>query len=76
MRCSSCDKPKAELFPRKSVLMRGVNLYMCKTCIDGKMEPRWIIILAGRRDGFESVRDYIHKNRYVGRKILAEELMV
>lgn len=76
MRCSSCDKPKAELFPRKSALMRGITLYMCKSCIDSKMEPRWIIILAGRRDGFDSVRDYVHKNRYVGKKILAEELMV
>ena len=76
MRCSSCDKPKANLYPRKSSLMRGSALYLCQECIDRKLEPRWIIILVGRRDGVDSVREYIQKGRYCGKKILAEELLV
>jgi hypothetical protein len=75
MRCSSCDKAKAELFPKKSSLLMGTTLYMCKTCIDSKMEPRWVIILAGRKDGPERVRDFIVKNRYCGDPITAEEII-
>jgi hypothetical protein len=48
---------------------------MCRTCIDGKMEPRWVIILAGRRDGTDTVRDFIVKSRYYGDPIKAEELI-
>jgi hypothetical protein len=49
---------------------------MCQTCIDDKLEPRWVIILAGRQNGFTYVRDFIVKRRYLGREVLAEELMV
>jgi len=75
MRCSSCDEPKAQLFPRKSMLLVGTTLYLCRTCIDKKFEPRWVIILAGRRSGPDSVRDFIVKHRYMGRKIEAEEII-
>lgn len=75
MRCSSCDKAKNELFPKKSILLKGTNLYMCRTCIEEKMEPRWVIILAGRREGPDFVRDYIVKNRYKGAPIKAEEII-
>lgn len=75
MICGSCDKQKAELFPRKSSLLRGTTLYMCRSCIDAKMEPRWIIIMAGRRDGSESVKEFILKNRYIGRPIEASEII-
>lgn len=50
-------------------------LYMCQVCIDQKFEPRWVIILGGRQNGPESVRDYILKHRYVGKTISAEELI-
>jgi hypothetical protein len=75
MRCSSCDQPKAELHPKKSSLLTGMTLYMCKSCIDSKYEPRWIIILAGRKNGPDAVRDFIVKNRYVGKTITAEEVI-
>jgi len=52
-----------------------VNLFMCQSCIDSKFEPRWVIILGGRQNGAESVRDYIVKRRYVGRPISAEEVI-
>lgn len=75
MRCSSCNQPRNELFPKKSSLIKGITLYMCRTCIDAKMEPKWTIILAGRRDGPESIRDYIVKRRYHGDTIEAHEVV-
>jgi hypothetical protein len=55
--------------------MDGVMLFMCETCIESKFEPRWVIILSGRQKGADSVRDYVVKRRYIGRTILAEELI-
>jgi len=75
MLCYSCGKQKNELNPVKSVIMEGVNLLMCQTCIDSKFEPRWVIILAGRQNGPEFVKDHINKRLYIGRPILAEELI-
>jgi hypothetical protein len=75
MRCSSCDKPKAQLYPKKSVLLKGTTLYLCSECIDSKKEPRWVIILSGRRYGPEHVREFIVKNRYNGNPITAEEII-
>jgi hypothetical protein len=75
MKCSSCDKQKSELFPRDSVLLSGIQLYLCRSCIDSKFEPRWTIILASHQNGTDYVKPYISKNLYVGRKILAEELL-
>lgn len=75
MVCYSCGKPKGELTPKKSALLSGINLLLCKNCIESRYEPRWIIILAGRKSGPESVRDYIIKNRYVGKEIAASELI-
>ena len=75
MLCYSCGKQKNELQPQKSNIINGVNLFMCLLCIESKFEPRWVIILGGRQNGPESVRDYIIKHRYVGRPISAEELI-
>jgi hypothetical protein len=75
MLCYSCGKQKNELQPKKSDIMDGVTLFMCQLCLDFKFEPRWVIILCGRQNGIESVRDYIIKRRYVGRTIDAEELI-
>ena len=74
MQCYSCGKQKNQLFPKKSAIIKGMGLLMCQSCIDLKYEPKYIIILGGRVNGFESVKDYISKHRYVGTKILAEEL--
>jgi len=75
MLCFSCSKQKNELNPCKSEIINGISLFMCQTCIDSKFEPRWVIILGGRQNGPESVRDYIIKRRYVGKPISAEELI-
>jgi len=75
MLCYSCSKPKNELQPKKSAIMVGVQLLMCQSCIDAKFEPRWVIILAGRQNGPETVREYVIKHLYVGKPIMAEELI-
>lgn len=75
MLCQSCGKQKNELNPTKSDIIPGMVLFMCQSCIESKFEPRYIIILGGRQNGAESVRDYVIKHRYVGRTIFAEELI-
>lgn len=49
---------------------------MCETCIESKFEPRWVIILAGRQQGAEFVREQVLKKRYVGAEITASELIL
>jgi len=73
--CYSCNKTKNQLNVRKSSLL-PINLLMCETCVTSKFEPRWVIILTGRQNGPESVRDFILKKRYIGNDISASELLV
>ncbi len=75
MLCYSCGKQKHRLTPVKSNLF-DINLIMCDACIEGKYEPRWSIILAGRQFGSEKVRDYIVKRRYHGKDITANEIII
>lgn len=73
--CYSCGKTKNKLNLKRSALF-PINLLMCETCIASKYEPRWVVILAGRQQGSESVREYILKKRYEGAEISASELFV
>lgn len=73
--CYSCNKPKNQLNAKKSALL-PITLLMCETCISSKFEPRWVIILSGRQNGAESVRDFVLKKRYVGDDISASELLL
>jgi len=73
--CYSCNKTKNKLNAKKSVLL-PISLLMCETCITSKFEPRWLVILAGRQNGAESVREFILKKKYVGNDISASELLV
>ena len=73
--CYSCSKTKNKLNVRKSTLL-DINLFMCETCINSKFEPRWAIIISGRQNGAEFVRDFVLKKRYVGDEISASELLV
>jgi hypothetical protein len=75
MVCYSCGQPKSELATKKSSLLSGMTLLLCKKCIEFKYEPRWIIILAGRKFGPETVREYVIRHRYVGKEISASELI-
>jgi hypothetical protein len=73
--CYSCNKSKNKLNMKRSTLF-PINLLMCETCITSKYEPRWVIILSGRQNGSESVREFILKKRYEGAEISASELLV
>ncbi|NBW29525.1 hypothetical protein EBR37_04035 [bacterium] len=73
--CYSCNKSKNKLNVRKSSLL-AINLLMCETCVTTKLEPRWVIILAGRQFGPDFVREVILKKRYIGNDIAASELLV
>ena len=73
--CYSCNKNKHKLNAKKSSLL-PINLLMCETCINAKLEPRWVIILAGRSSGADHVRDFVLKKRYLGQEISASEILV
>lgn len=73
--CYSCNKSKANLTVSKSNLL-GINLFMCDTCNENKLEPRWVVIVAGRQYGSDFVKDFIAKKRYCGNEIAASELLI
>lgn len=73
--CYSCNKSKNKLNLKRSSLL-PINLLMCETCITTKLEPRWVVILAGRQNGADVVKDHVLKKRYIGNDISASELLV
>jgi NMD protein affecting ribosome stability and mRNA decay len=73
--CYSCNKSKNKLEAKKSALL-PINLLICETCISSKLEPRWVVILAGRSHGSDHVKEFIIKRRYIGNEISASELLV
>jgi hypothetical protein len=73
--CYCCNKTKNKLNAKKSALL-PINLLMCETCINAKFEPRWVVILSGRQNGMEHVKDFVVKHRYVGSEITASELII
>ena len=73
--CYSCNKSKNQLSVRKSQLL-PINLLICETCYSSKFEPRWVIILAGRQQGSDFVKEFVQKKKYHGADITASELLV
>ena len=73
--CYSCAKSKNKLEVKRSSLL-PINLLMCETCIASKFEPRWVIILAGRSNGPDHVKEFILKKRYTGTEVSASELLI
>lgn len=73
-KCTSCDKPKAELKQRKSKLLPGVPMYLCQDCLDNKREPRGFVVLAGREHGTDYISYWIKPQRYCGEPITLREL--
>jgi hypothetical protein len=53
-----------------------INLLICETCNSAKLEPRWVVILAGRSNGPDHVKEFIIKRRYIGSEITASELLI
>jgi hypothetical protein len=60
----------------KRSTLASINLLMCESCIFSKFEPRWLIILTGRQQGADSVREFVLKKKYVGQEITASELLI
>lgn len=75
MLCTVCKGQKNEYHTRQSRLLPDLQLFLCNECFEGKKEPRFAIIMAGRLQGIEAVRDYLRNNRYVGEKLKAEEFV-
>jgi hypothetical protein len=73
--CYSCNKSKNKLSARRSSLL-PINLLICESCINSKLEPRWVIVLAGRQKGMDSVKDFVLKRKYIGNEISASELII
>ena len=73
--CYSCNKTKNKLDVKRSSLL-PINLLMCESCITSKFEPRWVIILAGRSNGPDYVKEFILKRRYTGTEVSASELLI
>jgi len=73
--CYSCNKSKSKLSLRQSSVL-NINLLLCQSCIEAKYEPRWAVILSGRSNGHDHVRDVIQKKRYLGQEITASELLI
>ena len=73
--CYSCAKSKNKLEVKRSSLL-PINLLMCETCITSKFEPRWVIILDGRSNGQDHVKEFIIKKRYAGTEVSASELLI
>ena len=73
--CYSCNKSKNKLDVKKSSLL-PINLFICETCSSSKFEPRWVIILSGRANGPEYVKEHITKRGYVGNEISAADLLL
>jgi hypothetical protein len=73
--CTVCKEQKKEYRTRQSKLLPGLQLFLCGECFDGKKEPRFAIIMAGRTMGVAAVRDYLRNHRYVGKELKAEEFV-
>jgi NMD protein affecting ribosome stability and mRNA decay len=73
--CYSCNKSKNKLDVKKSTIL-PINLLICETCHSAKLEPRWVVILAGRSNGPDHVKEFIIKRRYLGNEITASELLI
>lgn len=55
--------------------MPDMKLLLCNDCLENKREPRFVIVLHGRANGFEAIAPYIKAHRYVGEEISAHELV-
>lgn len=74
--CNSCSEPKHSLEPRKSKVT-GINILICRTCIDRGYEPRQLLIIACQSS--EKMRNlakkYIKNRLYVGEIIALTEIL-
>lgn len=81
MRCTVCRQQKVQLRPRKSRLMKDLQMFLCNECFVNKREPRFAIIMVGMKHLKDSqplgsiLEDCIKNRRYVGEDILLSDLI-
>ncbi len=73
--CYSCNKSKNKLTVKRSALL-PINLFLCQGCIDEKLEPKWVVVISGRQNGPDHVKEFVQKKKYIGSEITASELLV
>jgi NMD protein affecting ribosome stability and mRNA decay len=74
--CYSCSIAKNKIRAIKSRLIPNINLMLCDSCISYGYEPRWAIVIAGRQNGSDLVKDYVLSKKYIGEEIVASELLI
>lgn len=74
VKCTSCNKPKAQVRQKKSKVLPGVTMFLCQDCLDNKREPRGFVVLAGREKGIDAISNWIKPQRYCGDPITLREL--
>ena len=75
MKCQSCNEQRNKLHSVESTLIPSMELYLCTDCKKKKLEPRWVVVLAGRSYGAEAVESVVTKRRYLGEDIALKELL-
>ncbi len=74
--CMCCGLPKAHLITKRSVLLTEWDFKTCQTCLDKNFEPRYVIIMAARSLGFQTVKKQIKDHLYHGEDIIGSDLLV
>jgi hypothetical protein len=75
--CNSCSEPKYNLELRKSKVT-GMDIMICRTCIDNGYEPRPLLIIAYHSNDDVMRRKasrYIKNHLYVGQVIALNEVL-
>lgn len=76
MVCQSCSQQRLELHVVKSVLLEGINLTLCKTCMNNGYEPRFIILIALAQNGITpNVKKMVEETKYIGSAITLSEYL-
>lgn len=74
MNCQGCGSVRSKLKIVDSQILNNKKFNLCSDCIDGKIEPRWAIILSARSFGMDRVIDIINERRYVGDDISIHDI--
>lgn len=73
-KCAVCQQNRYQLRNRKSKL-NGQQMFVCNDCFNGKLEPRWLIIITAQDEGVQAVQDFLVNRKYVGAEIPAVDLV-